>query len=66
LLGLLLDLAILAASITTGGPVSDGIRAIGIIVAAVVGALGIFAATVLTIAVLDQGKAPFPMVGDRP
>jgi hypothetical protein len=58
---LLLELAMLAASLGTGGPVADGVRAIGLIVVAMVGALVVFVATVFAAGVLAQRQPPYPM-----
>jgi hypothetical protein len=58
-LGFLLELVMLAAGLATGGPVADGIRAIAVVVAAVVGALVIFCAVVLTVAVCGQRQPPY-------
>jgi len=59
LFGLLLDLAMLAASLVTGGPVADGIRAVAVVVAAVVGGLVVFCAVVLTVGVVAQRQPPY-------
>jgi hypothetical protein len=59
LAGFLLDLALLAASLATGGPVGDGIRAVAVIVAAVVGGLVVFCAVVLTLGVVAQREPPY-------
>jgi hypothetical protein len=56
---LLLDLAMLAASLGTAGPVADGIRAIGLIVVAMVGAVVVFVAAVFAVALVDQRKPPY-------
>lgn len=45
-----------------GGPVADGIRVIGLIVAGVVGALVIFCAVVLTLGVVEQRRPPYPVL----
>jgi hypothetical protein len=58
---LLLELAMLAASLGTGGPVADGVRAIGLIVVAMVGALIVFVAAVFAVGVLAQRQPPYPM-----
>jgi hypothetical protein len=58
---LLVDLLLLAASITTGGPVGEQVRTICVLVAAVVGGLAVFCAVVLTIGVLEQRKPPYPI-----
>ena len=58
---LLLDLAMLAASLGAGGPVADGVRAVGLIVVAMVGALVVFVAAVLTVGILDQRRPPYPL-----
>jgi hypothetical protein len=60
-LGLLLDLLLLAASLTTGGPVAEQVRILAILVAAVLGGLVIVCAVILAIAVLDQRKPPYPI-----
>ena len=60
-LGLLLDLVLLAASLATGGPIGDGIRAVAVIVAATVGGLLIFCAVVLALGVIAQRQPPYPM-----
>jgi len=57
--GLVLELATLAAGLAVGGPVADGIRVIGLIVAGVVGALVIFCAVVLTLGVIEQRRPPY-------
>jgi len=54
-----LELAMLAASIATGGPIPDGVRTIGLIVMALLGALVVFVAAVFAVAVLDQRKPPY-------
>jgi hypothetical protein len=55
---LLLELAMLAASLGAGGPVADGVRVVGLIV---VGALVMFVAAVFTVGVLAQRQPPYPM-----
>jgi hypothetical protein len=58
---LLLDLAMLAASLAAGGPVAAGVRTIGLIVVAMVGGLVVFVAAVFAVGVLDQRQPPYPM-----
>ena len=58
---LLLDLAMLAASLGAAGPVADGVRAIGLIVVAMVGALAVVMAAVLAVGMLSQRQPPYPM-----
>jgi hypothetical protein len=58
---LLLDLAMLAASLGAGGPVADGVRVVGLIVVAMVGALVVFVAAVFAVGVLAQRQPPYPM-----
>jgi hypothetical protein len=58
---LLLELAMLAASLGTGGPVADGVRAVGLVVVAVVGALAVFVAAVFAAGLLGQRQPPYPM-----
>jgi hypothetical protein len=57
--GLVLELALLAASLGTGGPVAAGIRIIGLIVAALLAALVIFVGVVLSVAVVEQRRPPY-------
>jgi hypothetical protein len=59
LVGFLLDLALLAASLATGGPVGDGIRAVALVAVVMVGGLVVFCAVVLTVGVLAQREPPF-------
>jgi hypothetical protein len=58
---LLLDLAMLAASLGAGGPVADGVRVVGLLVVAMVGALVVFVAAVFAVGVLAQRQPPYPM-----
>jgi hypothetical protein len=58
---LLLELAMLVASLGTGGPVADGIRAVGLVVVAMVGALVVFVVAVFAAGVLAQRQPPYPM-----
>jgi hypothetical protein len=58
---LLLELAMLAASLGTGGPVADGVRAVGLVVVAVVGALAVFVVAVFAAGLLGQRQPPYPM-----
>ena len=58
---LLLELAMLAASLGSGGPVADGVRAIGLVVVAMVGALVVFVAAVFAAGLLAQRQPPYPM-----
>jgi hypothetical protein len=58
---LLLELAMLAASLGTGGPVADGVRTIGLIVVAVIGALVVFVAAVFAFGVLANRQPPYPI-----
>jgi hypothetical protein len=53
---LLAELAMLAASLGGTGPVAEGVRVIGLIVVAMLGALVVFVAAVFAVALLDQGK----------
>jgi hypothetical protein len=58
--GFLVELVMFAASLSTGGGnVAEGIRAIAVLVAAVVGGLVIFCAVVLTVAVCGQRQPPY-------
>jgi hypothetical protein len=58
---LLLELAMLAASLGAGGPVADGVRAVGLVVVAMMGALVVFVAAVFAAGVLAQRQPPYPM-----
>jgi hypothetical protein len=58
---LLLELAMLAASLGAGGPVADGVRAVGLVVVVMVGALVVFVAAVFAVGVLAQRQTPCPM-----
>jgi hypothetical protein len=60
-LSVLLEVAIFAASLAIGGPVAESIRMIGVFVAAVLGALAVFCAVVLTVAVVQQRRPPYEM-----
>jgi hypothetical protein len=55
------EVAMLAASLGVGGPVADGVRVVGLIVVAMVGALVVFVAAVFTVGVLAQRQPPYPM-----
>jgi hypothetical protein len=58
---LLLELAMLAASLGGAGPVPDGVRAVGLIVVAMLGAMVVFVAAVLAVGILDQRQPPYPL-----
>jgi hypothetical protein len=58
---LLLELAMLAASLRGAGPVADGVRAIGLIVVAVLGAVVVFVAAVFAAGILAQREPPYPI-----
>jgi hypothetical protein len=58
---LLLDLAMLAASLGAGGPVADGVRAVGLVVVAIVGGLVVFVAAVFAVGMLAQRQPPYPL-----
>jgi hypothetical protein len=58
---LLLDLAMLAASLGAGGPVADGVRIVGLVVVTMVGTLVVFVAGVFAVGVLAQRQPPYPM-----
>lgn len=60
-LGIVFEMAMLAASLGVGGPIADGARTIGLIVVAILGALVVFVAAVFAVAVLDQRKPPYPV-----
>jgi hypothetical protein len=61
LFGILLDVLFLAASLSTGGGIADGIRVIAVVVGGVVGALVIFVAAVFAVGILAQRQPPYPM-----
>jgi hypothetical protein len=54
-----LDLLLLVAGVVTGGPVAEGVRAILVVVAVVLGGLLVFVAGVFTVALIDQRKPPY-------
>ena len=56
---LLLELAMLAASLGTGGLIADGVRTIGLIVVAIIGALVVFVAAVFAVGILHQRQPPY-------
>ena len=56
---LLLELAMLAASLGTGGPIADGVRTIGLIVVAIIGALVVFVAAVFAVGILHHRQPPY-------
>ena len=58
---LLLELGLLAANLGTAGPIADGVRAIGLIVVAIVGGLAVFVAVVWAIGILGQREPPYPV-----
>jgi hypothetical protein len=60
-LGIILDLLLLAASLTGGGPIAAQLRMITLVVASVVGALAVFCAVVLTVGIAGQRQPPYPM-----
>jgi len=60
-LGLLLDLLLLATSLAGGGPIAAQIRTLTLVVVCVLGALAMFSAIVLIIAVVQQRQEPYPM-----
>jgi hypothetical protein len=60
--GFLVELVMLAASLSTGGNVGEAIQGIAVVVAAVVGALVVFCAVMLAVAVCGQRQPPYPMV----
>lgn len=61
--GLLLDLLLLAASLTTGGGIGTGIRTIAVLCVAVAAGLVVFSAVVLAIGLWSQSAPPYPMGG---
>jgi ethanolamine transporter EutH len=58
---LLGELAMLAASLGSGGSVADGVRALGLVVVAMLGGLVVFVAAVLAAGLLAQRQPPYPM-----
>jgi hypothetical protein len=61
LLGLVLDVLLLAASVVTGGPGAAGVRVVAVVVAAMVGAVVVFVVVVFVVALVDQRRPPYPM-----
>ena len=62
-LSLLLDLVLLAASLSTGSSVGEGIQRIVVLVAMMVAVFIVVCAVVLTIGVWGQRQPPYPMGG---
>jgi hypothetical protein len=60
-LGLVLDLLLLVAGVVTGGPVAEGVRAVLVVVAAILGGLVVFVAGVFAVALVGQRQPPYPM-----
>jgi hypothetical protein len=58
---LLVELAMLAASLPGAGPMAAGVRVIGLIIVAILGALIVFVAAVLAAGLLAQRRPPYPM-----
>ena len=61
LLGLVLDLLLLVASVVRGGALVEGLRIVLVVVAAMVGAVVVFVAVVVAVALVDQRRPPYPM-----
>lgn len=59
LLGLVLDLLLLGASLGTGGPVGDGIRVLAVVVAAMLGAVFVFVVACFAVGLLAQRQPPY-------
>jgi hypothetical protein len=59
--GLLLELVMLAANLGTTGPVADGVRAISLLVVAMLGAVVVFVAAVVAVGLLAQRQPPYPV-----
>jgi hypothetical protein len=66
LVGIILDVLFLVASLGNGGGVADGIRVLAVVVGGVVGGLVVIVAAVFAmfavLVVLDQRRPPYPMV----
>jgi hypothetical protein len=60
-LAVVFELAMLAANVGGGGPIADGVRTIGLIVAALLGAVVVFVTAIFAVALLDQRKPPYPI-----
>lgn len=59
-LEVVLEVAMLAASLRGTGPLADSIRIVAVVVAAL-GAVVVFVAAVFAVAILDQRKPPVPV-----
>jgi hypothetical protein len=59
--GFLLDLTLLAASLVTDGPVSDGVRTVALVVVVMVGGAVVFLVVCLAVAVLQQRQPPYEL-----
>ena len=62
----LVDLLLLAASVSMGGPVARQAQLVAGVACALLACLVLFGAGALVIGLRDRRKPPFPMVGDRP
>jgi len=60
-LGVVLELAMLAASLRGAGPLAESVRTAAVVVVAALGALVVFVAAVFAVAILDQRKPPYPI-----
>jgi hypothetical protein len=60
-LGLVIDLLLLVAGVVTGGPVAEGVRAVLVVVVAILGGLVVFVAGVFAVALVGQRQPPYPM-----
>ena len=60
-LGVVLELAMLAASLRGAGPLAESIRVVAMVVVAALGALVMFIATLFAVALLDQRRPPYPL-----
>jgi hypothetical protein len=61
LVGILLDLLFLVASIGNGGAVANAVRTLVVVLCGVAVALGVFFAVVLALGVAAQRQPPYPM-----
>lgn len=59
--GLLLDLALLASGLVTGGPIGEGIRVVVVLVLVVVGGAVAFLICCLAVAVIQQRQPPYQL-----
>jgi hypothetical protein len=59
--GLVIDLLLLAISLPTGGKLGDALRVLALVIAGVAVALALFLLILLTVVLVDQRRPPYEM-----